>query len=170
MAELAQSLGLDPKLILSQIFAFLFTYYMLSRFLFRPIARMVDERNREIVDRMARARQHEAEMEEKRQDYERRIADIEREARDRIQQATREAHEAGAQIVAEARQAREALLSQAREEIVREKERALVEIRDRVDDLAVGGAERIIRHELNDERHRELVRHFMDEVEHVGSS
>ncbi len=170
MAELAKSLGLDPKLILSQIFAFLFVYYVLSRFLFRPIARMIEERNREVIDRMERARQHEADMEAKRQDYEQRIADIEREARDRIQQATREAHEAGAQIVAEARQARETLLGQARDEILREKERALVEIRDRVADLAVGGAERIIRQELSDERHRELVRHYIDEVEHVGSA
>ena len=128
MAELAKSLGLDPKLILSQIFAFLFVYYVLSRFLFRPIARMIEERNREVIDRMERARQHEADMEAKRQDYEQRIADIEREARDRIQQATREAHEAGAQIVAEARQARETLLGQARDEILREKERALVEL------------------------------------------
>jgi len=170
MAELAKSLGLDPKLILSQIFAFLFVYYVLSRFLFRPIARMIEERNREVIDRMERARQHEADMEAKRQDYEQRIADIEREARDRIQQATREAHEAGAQIVAEARQARETLLGQARDEILREKERALVEIRDRVADLAVGGAERIIRQELSDERHRELVRHYIDEVERVGSA
>lgn len=170
MAELAKSLGLDPKLILSQIFAFLFVYYVLSRFLFRPIARMIEERNREVIDRMERARQHEADMEAKRQDYEQRISDIEREARDRIQQATREAHEAGAQIVAEARQARETLLGQARDEILREKERALVEIRDRVADLAVGGAERIIRQELSDERHRELVRHYIDEVEHVGSA
>jgi len=167
MGDLMQSLGLDPKVILSQILAFAFIYVILSRFLFGPIARMVKARNDEIAERLNSAERHEKAMEQVRDEYEGRIADIERESRDRIQEATREAHEAGVQIVAEARTEREEMIARARQEIRHEKERALVEIRDQVAALVVGGAERIIRRELDDSLHRELVDEYINEVEHV---
>lgn len=168
MGELMQNLGIVPWVTASQIAAFIFLYLVLKKFLFGPIANMIDARNKEIEDRIAKTERDAQMMEEARDEYERRIAEIEKEARDRIQEATREAHEAGAQIVAEARRARDDMIVRAREEIEREKEKALIEIRDSVTSLAVRGAERVIRKELDEAAHRELVRRFIDEVEQMA--
>jgi len=168
MGELMQNLGLNPKVVLSQIIAFVFLYVVLKRFLFGPIANMIETRNNEIRELADKARENAQRMEDARDEYERRLGDIEREARDRIQEATRQAHDAAAQIVTEARQARDDLLVRAREEIRREKERALVEIRDEVATLAVRGAEQVIRKELDESLHRDMVRRFIDEVEHLS--
>lgn len=163
-----QQLGLDPKLILSQAVSFVVVYLLLRKFLFGPIGKMIQKRNEEIGRRLTSAEEAEAQMIRIRSGYEERIAQIETEARDRIQEAIRMAHEARDEIIRQGREQAEKVLERARREIELEKKKALLEIREHVAEMAVLGAEKILRSQLDEAAQRRLVEQFIEEAEHLN--
>jgi F-type H+-transporting ATPase subunit b len=103
-------------------------------------------------------------METSRRDYEARLAGIEAEARDRIQAAIKEAQGMKEEIIGAAHTEADRLVTHARDEVVREKQRAMVELRAQVADLALEAAGKILRHSVDDRAHRELVSDFINQV------
>jgi F-type H+-transporting ATPase subunit b len=68
------------------------------------------------------------------------------------------------EIIGSARTEADRLLARARDEIVREKQQAMVELRTQVAQLAVEGAEKILRRSVDDRVHRDLVNEFINQV------
>lgn len=166
--EIFKTLGIDPKTVLMQAVSFVVIYFLLRRYLFGPIGQMIQRRNQEVEDRLSRAEEAESSMVRARAEYEERIAQIEIEARNRIQEATAKAHEAREEIIAEGRQQAEKILERTRREIELEKEKLLLEIRDHVAEMAVRGAEKILRASLDEAAQRRLVHEFLEETESLN--
>ncbi|MBP7560092.1 MAG: F0F1 ATP synthase subunit B [Armatimonadetes bacterium] len=165
MAQLMEQLGLEPRLLLMQAISFLALFWVLKRFLFGPIGNMVQSRNDEIRDRLDRAERDEKAKEAIRTEYERRIAEIETEARDRIQRAVAEAERIAEGIRAQAAEEAEAARQRGYLQIEREKEKALKEIQDQIVDLSIDAAERVVHQALNEDSQRQLVRRFIGELD-----
>jgi len=147
-----------------QVFAFLVLIWAMRKYLFGPISGVLEARQNEVqstLDQVYRDRQA---MEASRQEYETRLATIESEARDRIQAAIKEAQGMKEEIIGSAHKDAERLATQAREEVVREKQRAMVELRQQVADLAVTAAGKILHRSVDDQVHRELVNDFIGQV------
>jgi len=68
------------------------------------------------------------------------------------------------EIIGAAHTEADRLVDHAREEVVREKQRAMVELRTHVADLAVEAAGKILRRSVDDRTHRELVSDFINQV------
>jgi F-type H+-transporting ATPase subunit b len=64
-----------------------------------------------------------------------------------------------------ARKEAQELLTRAREEIVLERDKAQITIRNEVVELAMGIAAKVVREELTAEKHKKLVDSFLAEVE-----
>lgn len=170
MSQLMEQLGLEPRLLLMQAISFLVLYWVLRRFLFGPIGNMVDARNHEIKERLDKARDDQQAMAAMRTEYERRIGDIETEARDRIQQAVTEAARIADGIKAEAHAEAQAYREQGVLQVEREREKALKEIQDQIVDLSIDAAGKVIDQALDEESHRRLVRRFIEELETASPS
>ncbi len=157
-------LDISWQALLIQIVGFLLLVAVMKKYLFGPIGGILEARQNDIqgtLDQIQRDRQA---METSRQEYEARLAAIEAEARDRIQNAIKEAQGMKDEIVGAARTEADRLVSHARDEIVREKQQALVELRTHVADLAVNAAGKILRRSVDDRTHRELVSDFINQV------
>lgn len=119
--------------------------------------RKIEERQKTIADGLAAAEQgrHSLEMSTKQAD------DAIKEARARAADIIAQAEKRSAQLVEEARQFAKAEgdreLAAAKAEIDQEVTRAREELRDRVASLAVAGAEKILRREVDARAHGELL-------------
>ena len=146
-----------PGLMIWTIVCFLFTLWVLKRFAFGPIQKMIDERREQIRQSLEAA---DAARDESRKLLE--------EHRQLIAQARGE----GEAILAEARRTRESMehrmreeteaerqrrLEETRKEIAAETARALEQIRAEVADLTLEAASRVVGRALDAERDRELI-------------
>jgi len=152
-----------PALILQTV-AFLLLIWIMRKYLFGPINGVLEARQSEVENTVEQLRRERQSMETSRRDYETRLAGIEAEARDTIQAAIKEAQGMKDEIISSARADAEQIVTRARDEVVREKQQAMVELRNTVADLAVSAAGKILRRSVDDRAQRELVSDFISQM------
>ncbi len=151
------ALGIDFHLILVQIVGFLLLVFILAKFAFGPMVAMLQQRQDTIQGNMDEAASRRDEMVRLQREYEQRLAQIEDQARDKIQAAVREAQAARDEIVARAQAERESIVQRGYSEVASERDKAMVEVRNQIADLAVQAAGQVIRQHLNRETHAQLI-------------
>ncbi len=161
---LLQQLGIEPKALLIQIAGFVLLYLLLKRFLFGPIGNLLRQREEEIQSTFQQIEADRAAAERARAELEQRLTQIETEARERMQAVLREAQALREEILSEAHKQAETIVENGRREIEREKQKALVELREEMANLAVLAAGKILGETLDRERHRRLVEEFIQKV------
>lgn len=157
-------LGIEPATIVVEMVGFVLLLLLLKRFLWVPVTRHLDSRQRDIAQTYDKVEQTRQEMERLRSEYEQRLANIEAEARAQIQEAVKEAQQVREQILAEARQQAEKMVRDAEETIRYERERALAEMRTQVVELTLLATSRILQESVDDARHRKMVEDFIEQV------
>jgi F-type H+-transporting ATPase subunit b len=163
--DILQQLGIDPKVIAAQVTGFILLWIVLSKFLFRPVLNMLDERKQDIKSTYDAAEDERAKAEESRADYERRLAGIEAEARSHIQAAVKDAERAKSEIMADAKARSQDILRRGQEELAREREKTLAQLREEVVNISISAAGKIIGESLDEDKHRKLVGDFIDRIE-----
>jgi len=164
MAELFHELGIDPKIIASQIIGFVLLWMLLKKFLFGPVMGLVQSRENEIKATYDKADAERSAAEQLKAQLDARLAAIEAEARTKIQAAIKEAQTAKDDMLAEARARVEDTLRRGQEDLAREREKILAEIREQTVDLSIAAAGKIIGESLDQARHRRLVNDFIDQI------
>jgi len=142
---------------IAQLIVFFVLAWVTMTFVWPPIMKALDERARKIADGLAAAdrgklelaeanKRVEAELVKSRADNQARLADAEKQAAQLIDAAKK---------TAEAEKAR--ILAQAKVEAAQEVQRAKDALRNAVAELAVKGAEQILRREVNAQAHADLL-------------
>lgn len=150
--------------LFAQLVVFAILVWFTMRFVWPPITRAIDERTQKIADGLSAAerarlelsnanRRVEEQLSAARDDAARRLADAERLAQSMIEQAKARAAEEGNKIVAAAR-------AEAQQEMVKAREA----LRGQVADLAVRGAEQILRREVDARAHADLLARLQTEL------
>lgn len=119
------------------------------------------ERREKIRAEFARIEQGKAAVEELKAQYEGHLKRIEAESRERIQQAVAEGQRVGAEIREIARKEAQETITRAREEIVLERDKARVDLKNEVVELAIEIAGKVVREELTPARHQKLLDEFL---------
>ena len=141
-------------------------FFFLVRVAFKAIIYPpMKERRERIRAEQERIEQEKAEAIRLRQEYEGHLKRIEAESRERIQSAVAEGQRVASEIREIARKEAQELITRAREEIVLERDKAQITIRNEVVELAMGIAAKVVREELTTEKHKKLVDSFLAEVE-----
>ena len=147
-----------------QMVVFLLLWWFVAKFVWPPIIKALDERSRRIADGLAAAdkakselvlaqRRVDEEIQKARASATEVRAGAERQATQLIEEARTEA----ARIVAAAKKSAE-------EEASLAAQRAKDQLREQVATLAVAGAERILRREIDATRHAELLGNLKNEL------
>ena len=143
--------------LFSQAAAFLIFIWFTKAFVWPPLMKAIEERRNTIAEGLAAAdrgrreladanQRVEAELAKSKNANQMRLAEVEKQAGALIEQAKKDA---------EAERAR--ILAQARSEAALEIQRAKGQLRDAVADLAVKGAEQILKREVNAQAHADLL-------------
>lgn len=161
----AQGIPLALGKTISVMGVLLILFPVVRSFFIQPLADAINARNRELERTFSEAEELRAEMNKMKSDYEKRIVETETEAREKIQAQIREAQDLRTQLMAEASAAKEQLVAQAQEEISREKDRLLNELRIEVVNLTLGATEKVLGANVDSDANRRLVQEFIEKAE-----
>jgi len=150
--------------LLAQIFHFVVLLIFLRVVAYKPIAKLLKERQDYIANNVAAAEEERAQAEKLKQQY---LADLQKareEAQGILAQATRAAELQAQEIIAAAREEANRVKESALADIQREREKAVRELRDQVAALSVLVAGKIIGRTITPEIQRQLVYDFIKEA------
>ena len=149
-------MNLGMTLLLQGIgfFIFLFVVY---KFVLPPLADAVDGRRRQIADGLAEAEKGKASLATAQKEVDKIIAEAKAKASEIVALAEKQRTATIDASKTEAKAAGDREKQMAADEIAQLSVKAKAELRDRVADLAVAGAERILKREINPQVHSELL-------------
>lgn len=159
MAEI----GINLPGLVTQLVSFLILFFILSKLLYGPISRALDERSTRIKESLEAADRAQQDAASSAERVEQEIA----EARVQGQALIAEAREAAARLrVTEEERVRadlEVLRERAAQDVQRERDGAIEQIRAEFANLAVDAAERVIGRSLDAPAHREIIAGVLEE-------
>lgn len=164
MLDILHDLGIDLSTLIIQMIGFAVLFFVLRKYVFGIIAQAIEDRKRDIRDRMEGLDADRAELDRLHEEARRRLEDIETEAREKMQAAVDQANAERGRILEQTQQEAERELEKARNTIRREKESAVAELRAQVGDLAVEIAGRILNSTLDATEHRKVVDEFIAQM------
>src|SRR2546423_1203878 len=126
-----EALGINLTGLIAQLVNFLLLYFLLSRFLFPTVLRMLDQRATRIRERMEK-------------DFEERLAEARREGQQIVANANQIAQRIAAEAHEKAQRDAEEFLNRARSQIQRETDQARSQLRQQVASLAILAAGRVV--------------------------
>ena len=145
MNELFAAFGINWKLLLVQAINFSLLLVVLWRFLYTPLLRIIDERQKKITEGVKTAEEATLKLEHARAESEQIVGKADREAETIVAQARTQASEKGSELLkdAEARAAR--MLSDAAGRAEESKRQALLESEREIARAAMLAAEKILK-------------------------
>ncbi|QYZ66093.1 MAG: ATP synthase subunit B [Gammaproteobacteria bacterium (ex Lamellibrachia satsuma)] len=150
--------------LIGQLLSFMVFVWFTMKFVWTPIMGALEVRKKGIADGLAAAErgQHEQELAKER------AKGVLHEAKAQAAEIVAQAQKRGAEIVDEAkgsaRTEGERILTAAQAEIEQETNRAREQLRGKVAELAIAGAEKILKKEINAETHRDIVDGLAKEI------
>ncbi len=130
------------------LIAFLFVFFILKKFAWKPILKMLTEREAGIADAISAAERVKKEMGQMQAENEKLMA----QAREERSQMLKEAKETSNSIINKAKEDTQAITSkmieEAQQQIQQQKMAALTEVKNEIGTLAVSVAEKILRKQL----------------------
>ena len=139
-------------------------YFILKRFLYKPINNALEARKNKIRDDIQSAAQVREEAFQLKKDYEGRIKNSKEEGQEIIDGARLRGEELTQYILADAKVEADVILARAKKEIERQKELAFVEMKTQSGEMAVLIASKIMEEKITYESQKELIDNFIDEV------
>jgi F-type H+-transporting ATPase subunit b len=161
---------LNPEIgtILWTLITFAVLSVLLGRFGWKPLLALLDERERTVRDSLEAARKARADADETLRRNEEILAGARRETAALLEAGRRESETLRAELLAQARKEAQGILAQGQRQIQLEQKQAIESLRAQVADLAIGAAARLLREDLDDERHRKLVADYVRTLPDLG--
>ena len=162
-----EALGINLGYLISQIVNFTLLAALLYFVAYKPVLRMLDDRSARIKKGLEDAEEASRRAAQMEQEFEQRMAEARREGQEIIAQSTQMSEKARQEILAAARGEARLEIDKAKEEIVREREMAMAEIRQQVADLSLTISEKVIGEALDEQRQRRLIEEFLEQTEEL---
>ena len=159
----AEALASYSTLAILTIINLLVTYWVLKRFLFKPVLKMLRKRREDIEQELKQAEEKLDLADLKMTDATARLDNSSHEAATILNAARSQAEIQSESILSDAKRDAAGMLTRADAEINRMRITMLNDVRDEVADLSVAVASKVIGQVMDEHHQRELVDHFLDE-------
>lgn len=164
MAETIKQFGVQWTLLLASFLNFFILLYLMKRFLYKPVLKVLDERRAIIAKSLEDAKQIE---EDKRRTEERLAASMRlanEQALKTLEQAKSAAAKAKAELIAEAETQAKQLIARAKEEIGQEREEAAKALRLEAANLITAAMEKITG-DSNGARDEKMLKEVLEKID-----
>jgi F-type H+-transporting ATPase subunit b len=163
-AEGGGILSVDATLVWATIVVFALFAWILGRFAWGPLLKIVDEREKTIRDQVDSAEQAAAEAKSLLAQHQEILRGAGREREEILAKAVKEAEAVRVDLVSKARTEGDQIVARTREQLQREKDQAIADLRAQVADIAVEAASRIVKSSLTEEAQRKLVDDYIRDL------
>lgn len=156
-------LKLDYNIIFTVI-NILILYFLLRRFLFKPINAILEKRQAEVEEKFAEAGEIEAAAKQSRVDYEEKIANVDSEKAQIMAEARSNAGAEYGRIVSDAKNQAESIIEKAKHDAQVEKAAIMSEVDREMKDMIVSAASRVAGLHEDCENDSALYERFLSEI------
>ncbi|MFH0853117.1 MAG: F0F1 ATP synthase subunit B [bacterium] len=156
--EILEKLGIDFRLLIAQIINFGILIFLLYRFAYRPIIRVLDNRAKRIEQSLVDAKNIEHQQVVSEEAYNARQAEAQKQADTIVTQARGQAEQLKSEMLKSAKTDAQVLLEQTQEEARTLKAQAIDEAKSELADLVVASTEKIIGQKMTAEKDLEFIR------------
>jgi len=153
------------QMLLTHAVGFIIALWILKKFAWTPIMNLLEERRQKIQSDFDQAAEDRKKSEELLGEYEAKLKDIDAEARVKIQEAVREGQKVASEIKENAREDAKNLIERAKSELARDVDKARVQLKEDLVGMTLAATEKLIVEKLDEQKHRQLISSFIDEVE-----
>ena len=164
MGEFEALLGVNPWTALFALANFLFLFFMLRKFLFNPVMKMIDDRQKEIDDLYKDAEDAKKDAQAKQQEYDRKLSAARQTSEQLVREAVARGQSREEEILRQANAQASAMMDKAADDLAREKKKAVNDAKDEISVIALSIAGKVVGRELNDADHARLVDGFIEEL------
>ncbi|HEY53138.1 MAG TPA: F0F1 ATP synthase subunit B [Caldilineae bacterium] len=158
------ALGINGPFLLAQIVNFVILYLLLSRLVFPPLLKMLDERKQKIAEGLTAAEVARQEAEAERAQLMNQLEQERAEAQRRIAAASTQAEKVKAEILASAQKEAEEIKVKAKLEAEAEKQRILADAEKQIAELTMLATERVVRLGMDQSLQHKLIEDFLSET------
>ena len=163
-------LNTEWGLMIWTLITFAIAVFVLWKFAFAPIQKLLDDRRKSVQESMDAAEQARSEARRLLEEYEATLAKVRQESEEILERSRTTGEHAKAELMAEARTQSERLLAQAHEQIERDTRAAVRELKAQIADLTALATEKVATRSLTDADQARLIDEALAElnVEQLG--
>lgn len=158
-----EALGINVPGLVAQIVNFLLLLFLLSKFAYKPILNMLDQRAQRIKESLEAAERARQEAAQSQVNIQAQLDAALREGQALIEQAARSAEQLREEIHETARKEAEAIHARAKADFDLEREKAIQELRRQFADLTITAAEKVINESLDRTKHQRLISEVLEQ-------
>lgn len=157
-------MGVNFFTCIATLLNLLIVYALMKKFLFKPVKKMIDDRQQEIDDLYADANASKEDAAQLKAQYETRLAEANAESDEILKEAYRKAQLRDEEMLREAQEKAAQTLRRADEQVELEKKRAMNEIKDEVSVMAVDIAAAVLARDIKAKEHSDLIDSFIENL------
>jgi len=151
--------------LITNVLGFLLLFWALKRLAWGPILAFMDERRDGIANDFEKIKAGQNANEELRAELDRQLREVDATARKKIEEASAEGARLAAQIKEEAHAEARKLRDKATADIEHEHDKARIALRNDIVQIAILGAEKILKQKLEGRAQEDLVNRFIDDLD-----
>ena len=155
---------LDPGLFIWTIITFLMLFDLLAKFAWKPLLKMLTERENMIRESLENAEKAQTDLEKINQESEKIISQARSEAQIILAEGKAAANKLKDETLVQARVSSKMILEDAKNDIRIERDKAISEIKSEVTNLSISIAEKLIRKNLSAEDNQKLIEESLKQV------
>ena len=156
--------GIDPWTALFTFCNMMITFAVLKKFLFKPIKKMIDDRQQEIDGLYKDAETAKADADAMQAEYRQKLSAAQQTSERLVKEAVARGQSREEEIIRKANQEASAILDKAAADIAMEKKKAVNDAKDEISGIAMAVAGKVVGRQLNDADQADLIDHFINEL------
>ncbi len=164
MDQLVQNLGLNWQSLLFQLINFFILLYILKRFAYGPLVKMLDQRKKRIEESKQQADQITKDREDMQKAFEAKLLEAKKEAQTIREQALNDAETSRTAKVQQTKEEITVLLEKAKQDIRHEKDKSLDAVRAEAAGLVIAATEKVLRQKLTDQGDKAFVEQSLHDL------
>ena len=164
MGKFEAFLGVNPWTALLTLANTIALFLLLKKFLFKPVMKMIEDRQHEIdtmYDEADQAKQNALSIQA---EYEQKLSVATETSEKMVKEAVARGKNREEEIIRQARADAAAIMDKASADIAQEKKKALNDAKDEISGIAMSIAEKVVGRQLNDADQSKLVDQFINEL------
>ena len=139
-------------------------FLVLKKFLFKPVMKMITDRQKEIDDLYDAAGKAEEKAKALEQEYQQKLSVAAETGERMVKEAVKRGQDREEEIIRQANAEAAAILDKAAADIAMEKKKAINDAKDEISGMAMAIAEKVVGRELNEADQADLIDGFIDQL------
>ena len=164
MGQFEAFIGVNPWTALFTLLNTLTIYFVAKKFLFGPVMKMIQDRQKEIDDMYGAADEAKSSAIAMESEYQQKLSAAAETSERMVKEAVTRGQHREEEIIRQANQEADAIRSKAAADIAQEKKKAINDAKDEISEMAMAIAGKVVGRVLSDADQASLVDHFIDEL------